>query len=162
MLNKHKLIDNLIKKVEKIELIDQKYKASNGTEFFISAEDKKNDVIAGFCRLRFPSKQAFHPKQIRSEITKDSALIRELHVYGEAESIKQNKEKNKKINKSTQINAKTATQHKGLGKKLLNHAEQIAKQNKKNKIIVISGIGAREYYRKLGYKKQGPYMVKNI
>ena len=54
-------------------------------------------------------------------------------------------------------------QHKGLGKKLIREAEEIAKKEfKLNKIAVISGVGAREYYRKLGYKLQKTYMIKNL
>ena len=45
---------------------------------------------------------------------------------------------------------------------LLKEAEKTCKDYYKKKIIVISGIGAREYYRKLGYKKEGVYMVKSI
>ncbi len=81
---------------------------------------------------------------MRKEITNDSALIRELHVYGSA----------------VNIGGKGKVQHKGFGKKLLLTAEKIAKQNKKKKIVIISGVGVREYYRKHGYKKEGPYMVK--
>ncbi|MBW2999605.1 tRNA uridine(34) 5-carboxymethylaminomethyl modification radical SAM/GNAT enzyme Elp3 [Candidatus Woesearchaeota archaeon] len=125
-------------KIGKVDIFVKSYNASNGNEFFISAEDKKNNLLAGFCRLRFPS------KSLRKEITSDSALIRELHVYGKAIS----------------IGKKGSVQHKGLGKKLLAKAEQTAKKHGRKKIIIISGIGVREYYRKLGYKKQGPYMVK--
>lgn len=114
------------------------YDASNGIEFFISADKGKN--IVGFCRLRFPH------KQLRKEITKTSSIVRELHVYGETLS----------------IGKKGKVQHRGVGKKLLNIAEKITKKYNKNKIIVISGIGVREYYRKQGYKKQGPYMIKKI
>lgn len=126
-----------------IKIKTQLYEASGGVEFFISAEDEKKDLLFGFCRMRFPS------QQLRKEITKDSALIRELHVYGIQEN----------------IGAKGkagSVQHKGLGKKLLKTAEQIAKKNGKNKIVVISGIGAREYYKKLGYRREGVYMVKKI
>jgi elongator complex protein 3 len=114
------------------------YQASRGDEFFISAETK--DCIAGFCRLRFPS------AQLREEITKGSALVRELHVYGEA----------------AEIGKMGKVQHRGLGIRLLNTAESLAKQSRKHKIVVISGIGARDYYKKQGYRKQGPYMVKYI
>jgi elongator complex protein 3 len=120
------------------KIIVEQYKASQGKEFFISAENKKN--IFGFCRLRFPS------QSLRPEITTDSALIRELHVYGSAAA----------LGESGQI------QHRGLGRKLLKKAEMIARTNKKKKMVVISGVGVREYYRKHGYKKQGPYMVKAI
>jgi len=119
-----------------------KYDASNGKEFFIEAEDANKDILVGFCRLRFPS------QQLRKEITKDSAIIRELHIYGQALSIGAKNE--------------ISGQHKGIGKKLLEEAEFVAKKYKKKKILIISGVGVREYYKKLGYKKEGPYMVKNI
>ncbi|OGI64016.1 hypothetical protein A2642_00565 [Candidatus Nomurabacteria bacterium RIFCSPHIGHO2_01_FULL_39_10] len=125
--------DNIIIKVNE-------YQASNGTEFFISAEDPKNDILIGFCRLRFPS------QFLREEITAQSALIRELHVYGTA----------------TAIGDEGMVQHKGWGKKLMQKAEEIAQQHQKNKIVVISGVGVREYYKKIGYYKEGPYMVKEI
>ncbi len=124
----------------KIKIIE--YGASKGIEVFIAAEDLKNDILFGYCRLRFPS------QFLRNEITKDSALIRELHIYSLAVQI------GKK--------SKESFQHRGIGKKLMKIAEKIAKINNKNKIVVISGVGAKEYFRKLGYKHEGPYMSKNI
>ena len=114
------------------------YEASKGKEFFIAAE--YNDLLLGYCRLRFPS------QFLRKEITKDSALIRELHVYSLAVQIG-------KISEDS-------FQHRGIGKKLMQKAEEIVLKNNKNKIVVISGIGAREYFKKLGYKHDGPYMSK--
>jgi len=125
---------------DKVELKVNRYDASGGEEFFISAEDLENYLLLGFCRLRFPK------EFLRSEITTTSALIRELHVYGIAAA----------------IGEKGLVQHKGWGKKLMEKAEEIAKQYGKNKIVVISGIGVKEYYRKLGYTKEGPYMVKRV
>ena len=126
-------------KIENIKIYTKKYKASKGTEFFISAEDKKNNVLIGFCRLRFPS------QILRKEITNRSGLIRELHVYGT----------------ETPLGEKGDIQHKGWGKKLMLKAEEICKKNNKNRLIVISGIGVKEYYiNKLGYKKEGPYVTK--
>lgn len=133
-------IKNMGKIIKNIEIKAAYYEASEGTEFFISAEDFKNNVLFGFCRLRFPS------QFLRKEITEDSALVRELHVYGEAAA----------------IGRKGAIQHRGLGKELLKEAEEIAKTYYKNKIVVISGIGVRNYYKKLGYKKEGRYMVKKL
>lgn len=124
----------------KIKIIE--YEASKGKELFIVAEDEKNDVLFGYCRLRFPS------QLLRKEITKDSALIRELHIYSTAVQI------GKK--------SKESFQHRGIGKKLMKIAEEIAKNNNKDKIAVLSGIGAREYFRKLNYKLEGPYMVKKL
>ncbi len=121
-----------------ISLVTRSYDASKGTEFFIAAEDVHQDILMGFCRLRFPS------SQLRSEITPDSALIRELHVYGYALGLGEGGE----------------IQHRGWGKKLLQEAERIALLHGKTKMIVISGVGVREYYRKQGYRQEGPYMVK--
>lgn len=120
----------------KIKVIE--YDSSGGKEFFIAAES--NDALIGFCRLRFPS------QFLREEITKRSALIRELHVYGEAITI--GKEGN--------------MQHRGFGRMLLEKAEEIVKENGKEKIVIISGVGVRTYYRKFGYELEGPYMVKLI
>jgi len=125
---------------KKIKILERHYIASGGNEFFISAEDIKNDLILGFCRLRFPS------QSLRKEITEDSAIIRELHVYGEA----------------AQIGKKGKIQHKGIGKALIQRAEQKAQMYFRSKMVVIAGIGAKEYFKKLGYKKEGPYMVKNL
>jgi len=124
----------------KIEIKTMHYIASEGNEFFISAEDVKNDLILGFCRLRFPS------QFLRKEITQDSALIRELHVYGAAAS----------------IGKKGRVQHRGIGKALLATAEEIAKTYYKRKMVVISGVGVKSYYKKLGYKKEGVYVVKRL
>ena len=126
---------------EKVEIRVMEYDASQGKEFFISAEDIKNDILIGFCRLRFPF------EFLRAEITPGSALVRELHVYGTA----------------TAIGEEGLVQHKGWGKKLMQKAEEIAREQGKNKMVVISGVGVRQYYQeKLGYKKEGPYVVKNI
>lgn len=75
------------------------------------------------------------------------AVIRELHTYGQMTPIAQ---KGKSV------------QHLGLGKKLLKKAESIAKQKGYKKLSVISGVGAREYYRKMGYKLVDEYMVKDM
>ncbi len=127
----------------KVKIKVDEYGASRGKEFFISAVDSEKDLLIGFVRMRFPS------ETLRKEITDKSALIRELHVYGTALGISGS--------------GKTGSaQHKGWGKKLMETAETIAKKNDKTKIIVISGVGVREYYRKLGYQLEEVYMVKKI
>ncbi|UCD04427.1 MAG: tRNA uridine(34) 5-carboxymethylaminomethyl modification radical SAM/GNAT enzyme Elp3 [Candidatus Woesearchaeota archaeon] len=120
------------KEPKNVELLVEKYKASEGTEYFISAEDTKEDILLGFCRLRI--------------IPGNTALIRELHVYGSV----------------APIGKLGIIQHKGWGRKLLKKAEEIAKKEGKSKMIIISGVGVREYYRKLGYKLKGPYMWKKV
>ena len=123
---------------EPLELKVFEYDASEGVDFFISLVDS-NDKLLGFVRMRFPS------QSLRSDISLDSALIRELHVYGFA---------------STVGGADGNVQHKGFGKRLMQRAEEIARERGKKKILVISGVGVREYYRKLGYVLEGPYMIK--
>jgi len=98
-----------------VKIMTQEYEANKGTEVFISAEDTKNDLILGFCRLRMPL------QWLRPEITPQTALIRELHVYGQALPI------------GDMI--KAGIQHKGYGKTLLQTAENIAREKfGKNKI----------------------------
>ncbi len=115
------------------------YDASGGKEIFLSFEDKEKDLLAGFLRLRIPNRPH------RSELD-GSAIVRELHVYGQEASIGE---------KSAQ-----KMQHKGLGEKLLREAEGIARENGMGKLSVLSGPGARGYYRKLGYALVGAYMQK--
>ena len=118
------------------------YESSGGMEYFVSADSDVNSLL-GFCRLRFPS------QSLRSEITEKTALIRELHVFGNAASIGKKGQENE-------------VQHKGVGKKLMQKAEQIAIDHCKNKICVISAVGTREYYKKIGYKRDGVYMSKKL
>lgn len=118
------------------------YTASKGKEFFIAMQDLAQNTIAGFCRLRFPS------QQLRKEITPTTALIRELHVYGASVSLGSEDS--------------TSSQHKGFGKQLLKKAEEIAKEHGYDHLLVISGIGVKEYYRKLGYTNEGPYVGKKL
>ncbi len=122
----------------KLNRID--YNASNGKEIFLSFDDMKNNILLGFLRLRIPY------KPFRKEITKNSAGIREMHVYGT----------------QALIGKKGSIQHKGLGKKLLKEAEKIAKEFNIKKMIIISGIGVKEYFKKFGYKKEGFYVTKNL
>ncbi len=119
------------------KIVKEEYSSSGGKEIFVCAE--KNDYLLGFIRLRFPS------NPFVKEISKSTAIIRELHVYGQ----------------TTKFDEKNI-QHMGIGKVLLKEAENIAKENDYRKIVIISGIGVREYYRKLGYKLSEPYMIKNI
>ncbi len=126
---------------ENVEIKILEYDASQGKEFFISAEDLENDLLIGFCRLRFPF------ECLRPEITPESALVRELHVYGTA----------------TAIGDEGVVQHKGWGKRLMQKAEDLSRQHGRKKMVVISGVGVRKYYEeKLGYTKEGPYMVKKL
>ena len=119
-----------------------KFNASDGIEYFISYVSEDEKVLYGFCRLRIPGKNPLQLDEI-----KDHSLIRELHVYSTLTPV------NDKY-KSTKV------QHQGIGKKLMKKAEQLSLQNNQRKIAVISGVGVRNYYRKLGYELKQTYMVK--
>ena len=124
------------------EIVVDEYGASGGVEFFISFEDKKQNALLGFCRLRLP----FQP--FRKELRGETAVVRELHVFGKAAALGETNE--------------GGVQHHGIGKTLLAKAEEIAfKEYCKKRLCVISGIGAREYYYRLGYEKLGAFVVKD-
>jgi len=127
----------------KARLQRQDYDANGGKEIFLSYNAGK--TLLGFCRLRIPY------KSFRPEITEKTAGIRELHVYAQSAAI------------GEKPSAKQA-QHRGFGIKLMEEAEKIAKEEfDKNKILVIAGIGAKEYFRqKLGYKDEGVYVGKKL
>ena len=118
------------------------YEASKGEEAFVSFESKQ--ALFGFLRLRNPA------KPFMKEISQRTALIRELHVYGKVLPLGE---------KSVE-----SSQHQGIGKELMVRAEQLAKEKfDAKKIVIISGLGVKEYYSKnFGYKKEGPYMSKKI
>lgn len=133
------------KDLDQAQLFVDEYQASGGKEFFISWENKNRTAIYGFVRLRLNTEN----NQVLFPEIQNAALVRELHVYGELVR--------------HDADSKNKLQHRGLGKKLMNQAETIARQHGYKKIAVIAGIGVREYYRKkLGYHLQGSYMVKKI
>jgi len=129
---------------ESLELRIEEYAASGGTELFLSLEDSENDSLVGFLRLRFPSSTAHRP-EIRDH---NAALIRELHVFGPLVSLGHREEE--------------AWQHRGLGTRLLLEAEEQAKRRGYSNIVCISGVGARRYYLRRGYHRDGPYVSKKL
>lgn len=129
-----------------IKLVVNRYRASKGEEIFLSFEDVKRNILIGLLRLREPSKFAHRP-EIKNE---RSMLVRELHVYGPL--VKVGAEAGEKD-----------WQHKGWGERLLSEAERISREEfDAQRIVVLSGIGTRNYYRRFGYEREGPYMVKEL
>ncbi len=131
--------------IEDYELRVMRYQANEGEELFISIDETTLDKLIGLCRLRFPS----GPENSMFEELKGAALIRELHVYGQQEGLS-----------SGSVPSKS--QHRGFGKKLMQKAEEEAQAKGFKKIAVISAVGTRAYYRKLGYALEGTYMTKTI
>ncbi len=123
------------------------YFASGGKEVFLSMDSKNKNLLFGFLRLR--NILSPHRKELDTNSI-NAAIIRELHVYGQVIDI------GKKNNP-------LSFQHNGLGARLMEEAEQIAKDEfQVEKLSVISAIGTRGYYKKLGYRQNGPYVTKNL
>lgn len=129
------------------------YETTGGTEYFLSFEDPERRVVFAFLRLRLPTYDTTKKSENLEKLLElgdldKLAYVRELHTYGQLVGVGQQN--------------KTASQHKGLGMKLVKEAEKIAQKNGYKKIAVISGVGVRGYYRKFGYKKMGTYVGKKL
>ncbi|MEM1942729.1 MAG: tRNA uridine(34) 5-carboxymethylaminomethyl modification radical SAM/GNAT enzyme Elp3 [Candidatus Caldarchaeum sp.] len=117
------------------------YRASEGLEYFISVEDPVSDALLGYVRLRIPS------RMLRPEL-ENAGLVRELHVYGYMRPVGSEP-------------GEGTSQHRGFGRLLMMEAEKVVFEEKGlDRVVVISGVGVRNYYRKLGYVLDGPYMSK--
>jgi len=112
-----------------------------GVEHLLTFEDQ--DKLYSLLRLRLPD----NPQPLFPELN-GAAIIREVHTYGKTVRVKSGDT--------------THTQHRGLGKQLIAKAEEIARDATYTKIAVISSIGTRDYYRQLGYSRDGYYMVKSL
>lgn len=143
------------------------YRANGGWETFLSYEDPKNDILV---RPLFASSSVFsHPLFVclffvqvgllrlrkcdaatyRPELQGRCSIVRELHVYGSVVPIHSRDPRK--------------FQHQGFGTLLMEEAERIARdEHGSTKLAVISGVGTRHYYRKLGYELDGPYMSRAL
>ena len=150
---------------EKIILYRLDYEASGGKEIFLSFENKNRDKLYSLLRLRIPAisetpsfakasedrSACEHSYDSSFPILQNSALIREMHTYGQLNPLE------------SSSFSKISPQHKGLGKKLIFEAEKIAKKEFGFKrITVIAGIGARNYFKKFGYRLKETYMTKQL
>ena len=134
---------------EKIILNRIDYDASSGKEIFLQYISPDQKKLFALLRLRINPSLKSEKNNNYPKILEKSAIIRELHTYGKIVGIDKKNE--------------NSPQHMGLGKKLVIEGEKISfNEFKCKKIIVISGIGARDYYRKMGYKLKDTYLVKKI
>lgn len=129
-----------------VELVRRDYCANGGWETFLAYEDPGKDILVALLRLR---KVEGNEKQRQKELKGKTSIVRELHVYGTAVSVH---------GRDT-----SKFQHQGYGTALMKKAEEIClKEHRSTKLAVISGVGTRHYYRKLGYELEGHYMVKML
>ncbi len=128
-------------KFENLDLNILEHPTTSSDELFFQYITTENQ-IAGFLRLSLPKEQSY------LEELKDSAIIREVHVYGVSIELGQEK--------------LGSPQHIGLGTKLIDQACKIAKSKNWQKIAVISSIGTQEYYKKFGFEMHGLYQTKSL
>ena len=130
---------------EELELRDLIYETDATTEHFLSYETAAGfpheDRLAGFLRLSLPDPDINHPLP---ELT-GHAMIREVHVYGPALNLGDD--------------SRGEAQHIGLGTRLIERAKEIARAGGYRRMAVISAIGTREYYARLGFELDGLYMT---
>ncbi|MEK7130332.1 MAG: tRNA uridine(34) 5-carboxymethylaminomethyl modification radical SAM/GNAT enzyme Elp3, partial [Patescibacteria group bacterium] len=130
---------------EKFYLFREDYASAGGREIFLSFESSGRTKLASFLRLRIPSYH-FNGGRHFFKVLENSAVIREIKSVGELTPVGE---------------TKRAPQHKGFGRRLLEESEIIAqKEFGIKKIAAIAAIGARQYFRKNGYKLKDSYMVK--
>lgn len=127
------------------------YTAAGGQEIFLSYETDGGLALLGFLRLRKVVGSV--DSELQSYVCDDNhtqvvAVVRELHVYGQMLNV------GRKANNHS-------WQHRGLGRLLMAEAEQIAKSEfGVDALSVMSAVGTRKYYEKLGYKQDGHYVTK--
>ncbi|KNE58293.1 elongator complex protein 3 [Allomyces macrogynus ATCC 38327] len=131
-----------------VELVRRDYAANGGWETFLAYEDPAQDILVGLLRLRKCSEEGTFRPELRVDGVPQS-IVRELHVYGSVVPM--------------HSRDPTRFQHQGFGTLLMEEAERIARDEHGSvKLAVIAGIGTRDYYRKLGYELDGPYMSKSL
>nr|MDO8086783.1 tRNA uridine(34) 5-carboxymethylaminomethyl modification radical SAM/GNAT enzyme Elp3 [Candidatus Sigynarchaeum springense] len=139
-------VDESIPDIDELLIKKEKYAASGGSECFISALHPETENIFGYVRLRKPS-SSYHRPEMQGV---PSSIIRELRVVGEVVPV-------------DKVAKKLQAQHRGLGKHLLHLAEEVARSDfSSEKLLVISGIGVRQYFYNLGFAPDGPYVSKRI
>ncbi|MCL2110168.1 tRNA uridine(34) 5-carboxymethylaminomethyl modification radical SAM/GNAT enzyme Elp3 [Microgenomates group bacterium] len=134
------------------------YDTSVSQEYFLQWIDSHTRQIAGFLRLSLPCQSTLakyladpdFAQHYPAELTAAPAIIREIHIYGVVAGVG---EKNS-----------GQTQHLGLGKKLLERAEKIAREHSYGSLAVISALGTLDYYKKLGFSQSSGqiYQVKSL
>jgi len=153
----------------RLKLVTTRYANADGDEYYISLEYQKKEICEQHCewrdiydsytighvRLRIPNtrtRTGMLP-DVKGGKYSRPALIRELHVYGRLKGV-------------TDVKAQqhSGGQGQGFGKLLMHAAEYQAILCQCNYVSVISGVGVRGYYHKLGYQLSdvNHYMVKDL
>lgn len=139
-------------------LFRHRYYASDGEEWFLSFESADRRWVYGFLKLRFNNDpyKPYLPKEILG-----ACIVRWLQVYGRAIGIGSAAMADA-AGSAAASDRQGRSQHRGLGQRLMAEAERIARSKGACKLADISGIGVREYYRNIGFRLEGSYMVKDL
>jgi elongator complex protein 3 len=129
---------------DSLTLDETVYDTSSGREHFLQFIDSERR-IAGFLRLALPSSPP--PDNLADDLA-DAAIIREVHVYGQAVEIGDRES--------------GRAQHSGLGARLIERAAAIASESGYSHLAVISAVGTRGYYRKRGFEDGRLFQVREL
>jgi elongator complex protein 3 len=127
-----------------LKLDDLEYQAGGSQEHFLSFVTP-DDHLAGFLRLSLPGAQS--PPTGMPDLER-AAIIREVHIYGQSLAVG--------------AEERGAAQHIGLGSRLIQYAQDLARAQGYPRLVVISAIGTRRYYQRLGFKQGELYMVMDL
>ncbi len=131
---------------DRLRLVRREYPASGGMELFVTLEDPEADAVAAFLRLRRTGPSPHRPELQHPQGT---AIVRELKVFGTALAL------------GEAPGDAGGLQHRGLGARLLEEAESVAFSSwGVGRLLVIAGVGVREYYRRHGYQDLGAYVAR--
>ena len=145
-----------------LRLLKAEYPSAGGTEHFLSFEDAAEDILVGFARFREPSASAHRPE------VRDALILRELKVFGTEVPIGEHPAAPVEFVEGRGVTLAAAAgrdglhQHQGFGTKLVEEGEALARALGHKRVVVTAGVGVRNYYRKLGYERLGPYMAKDV
>ena len=121
-----------------LTLLESSYEATPGKELFLSWVDASTDAVAGFLRLHVPDDTGSDNDGL--------PIVRELKVLG------------RELPVGHRATSEETYQHRGLGRSLMARAEEVSRTLGFRALRVISAVGTRPYYRRLGYEREGPYM----
>jgi elongator complex protein 3 len=124
------------------------YETTIGTECFLEYTTPE-DRIVGFLRLLLPTPDVLEEAaEALTDELGESAIVREVHVYGA----------------SVELGRRVGDepQHRGLGTRLMEAAAERARRAGRHELAVISAVGTRRWYRRLGFEDGRLYQHRRL
>ncbi|MEM0128735.1 MAG: tRNA uridine(34) 5-carboxymethylaminomethyl modification radical SAM/GNAT enzyme Elp3 [Thermoplasmata archaeon] len=126
-------------------LVERDYEVLGGRERFLSFEEEAGGAVAGYLRLSMPGPGSTDPAG------SESPIVRELKVLG------------REVPVGTPGDARgDSFQHRGLGRALMDRAAVISREEGYSRLRVMSAVGTRPYYARLGFARDGPWMARTL